>query len=46
MGRNVREIIRILQALQFAETTGMGAPAGWAPGRPGIKRDWDLVGKI
>jgi len=46
VGRNVKEIIRILQALQFTEASGLGAPAGWVPGRPGIKRDWDLVGKI
>lgn len=46
VGRNVREIIRILQALQFTEATGLGAPAGWMPGEPGIRRDWDLVGKI
>jgi len=28
VGRNVREIIRVLQALQFTEVTGLGAPAG------------------
>lgn len=46
VGRNVKEIIRILQALQFNEATGLGAPAGWRPGEPGIRTDWDLVGKI
>lgn len=46
VGRNVDEIIRVLQALQFSEASGLGAPAGWAPGQPGIKRSWDMVGKI
>jgi peroxiredoxin (alkyl hydroperoxide reductase subunit C) len=46
VGRNADELIRILQALQFTESTGLGAPAGWQPGDPGIPRDWALVGKI
>lgn len=46
VGRNADEILRILQALQFTEATGLGAPAGWEPGDPGIQRDWNLVGKI
>lgn len=46
VGRNVKEIIRVLQALQFTDATGLGAPAGWVPGQPGIRTDWDLVGKI
>ena len=46
VGRNVEEIIRVLQALQFTGATGLAAPAGWVPGQSGIKRDWELVGKI
>jgi len=46
VGRNVDEIIRVIQALQFTQATGLGAPAGWEPGNPGIERDWELVGKI
>lgn len=46
VGRNVHELIRIMQALQFTEETGLGAPAGWVPGKPGLELDWDLVGKI
>lgn len=46
VGRNVMEIIRVLQALRFTEATGLAAPAGWMPGQPGIQRDWDMVGRI
>jgi len=46
VGRNVTEIIRILQALRFNEATGLAAPAGWMPGQPGIQRDWNMVGRI
>ena len=46
VGRNVDEIIRVIEALQFTERTGLGAPAGWQPGDPGIERSWELVGEI
>ncbi len=46
VGRNVGEIIRVIQALQFEEATGLGVPAGWQPGDPGIRRDFSAVGKI
>lgn len=46
VGRNVDEIIRVIEALQYTEATGLGAPAGWLPGQAGIRRDWDMVGKI
>lgn len=46
VGRNVAEIIRVIQALQFAGATGLGAPAGWVPGQPGVRRDWEMVGRI
>lgn len=46
VGRNVAEIIRVIQGLQFEAATGLGVPAGWQPGMPGIKRDFSLVGTI
>jgi peroxiredoxin (alkyl hydroperoxide reductase subunit C) len=46
VGRNIWEIIRILQGIQYGEATGEGVPAGWEPGMPGIKRDFKMVGTI
>lgn len=46
VGRNVDEIIRVIEGLQFEEATGLGVPAGWQPGMPGIKRDFAMVGRI
>lgn len=46
VGRNVSEIIRIIQGLQFEASTGLGIPADWRPGMPGIQRDFAYVGKI
>lgn len=46
VGRNIYELLRIFLALQFAERTGLGAPANWRPGQPGVARDWENVGKI
>lgn len=46
VGRNVWEIIRTLQGIQYGEATGEGAQAGWEPGDPGLKRDFRKVGTI
>ncbi len=49
VGRNVEELIRMIQAIRFTDDTGLGAPAGWRPGElgePGLSTDWDMVGKI
>lgn len=46
VGRNVEEIIRTLQGLQYGEASGEGVPAGWQPGMPGIKREFSKAGKI
>lgn len=46
VGRNVDQIIRVIQGLQFEEATGLGVPGGWQPGMPGIKRDFAMVGRI
>ena len=45
VGRNVDEIIRIIQGLQYNRLTGQGVPAGWMPGQPGISKEWEYVGK-
>lgn len=46
VGRNIDEIIRVIQGLQYEELTGLGVPAGWVPGQPGIRRDFSRVGTI
>ncbi|CAA7600236.1 peroxiredoxin [Acididesulfobacillus acetoxydans] len=46
VGRNVPEIIRVIQGLQFEAATGLGVPADWQPGMPGIHRDFAYTGKI
>ena len=46
VGRNVKEIVRTLEGIQYGEATGEGVPAGWKPGMPGIRRDFNLVGTI
>lgn len=35
-GRNIDEILRFIQALQFTDRTGLNTPANWQPGWPGI----------
>lgn len=37
IGRNIDEIIRIIDAVQFFETHGEVCPAGWQKGHPGMK---------
>lgn len=46
VGRNIDEIIRVIEGLQYEEATGLGVPAGWQPGLPGIKRDFSMAGRI
>ncbi|CCO09065.1 AhpC/TSA family protein [Desulforamulus hydrothermalis Lam5 = DSM 18033] len=46
VGRGVEEIIRVIQGLQYEAATGLGVPAGWQPGMPGIKREFSMVGRI
>lgn len=46
VGREIDEIIRIIQALQFEKSTGLAVPAEWHPGMPGIERDFNMVGRI
>ena len=47
IGRNIKEIIRKLQAAKFVrENKGQVCPASWEPGKKTLKPCMDLVGKI
>lgn len=46
VGRNVYEILRIIQGVQYGRSTGEGVPANWVPGNPGIIRDPKYIGRI
>lgn len=46
VGRNVAEIIRVIQGLIYEEATGLGVPAYWEPGKTGILKDFKFVGKV
>lgn len=46
VGRNVAEIIRVIQGLLYEEASGLGVPAYWQPGMQGILRDFKFTGKI
>jgi len=37
LGRNVDEMLRVVDALQFTEEHGEVCPAGWQPGDAGMK---------
>jgi len=39
IGRNTREVLRVLQALQFSKAHGEVCPADWEPGRETMKPD-------
>lgn len=39
LGRNVDEMIRMVDALQFTEENGEVCPAGWNKGKKGMKPD-------
>lgn len=39
LGRNIDEAIRMVDALQFFEQNGEVCPAGWSPGKAGMKPD-------
>lgn len=36
LGRDIDELLRMVDALQFHETEGEVCPAGWAKGKPGM----------
>ncbi|RIW38497.1 peroxiredoxin [Bacillus salacetis] len=46
VGRNIYEILRLLQGIQYSCETGKGVPANWMPGNPGIAKGANLIGKI
>jgi peroxiredoxin 2/4 len=37
LGRDMDELLRMIDAVQFLETSGHVCPAGWAPGKAGMK---------
>lgn len=46
VGRNAYELLRLMQGIQYGRQTGLGVPANWVPGMPGIQRDFSKVGTI
>ncbi|MBM6618967.1 redoxin domain-containing protein [Bacillus sp. RD4P76] len=46
VGRNVYEILRIIQATQYHRKTGEVVPANWLPGQQGIERNPDYIGRL
>lgn len=46
VGRNAYEILRLIQGIQFGRSTGLGVPANWMPGMPGLRRDITRAGTI
>jgi peroxiredoxin (alkyl hydroperoxide reductase subunit C) len=45
LGRNIDEMIRMVDALQFTEEHGEVCPAGWNKGKEGIKASPDGIAK-
>jgi len=45
VGRNLHELVRLFEAIQYNQQTGLGVPANWTPGQPGIRRDIANAGK-
>ncbi|MBI5448238.1 MAG: peroxiredoxin [Gammaproteobacteria bacterium] len=45
IGRNIDELLRIVDALQFTEEHGEVCPAGWQKGAPGMKATIDGVAR-
>ena len=39
LGRNIDEMLRMIDALQFVEENGEVCPAGWSKGKKGMKAD-------
>ena len=48
VGRNVNETFRQVQAFQLVRESkgGEATPSGWQPGKPTLKPDIELVGKV
>lgn len=45
LGRNVDELLRLIDALEFHETHGEVCPAGWTKGKTGIKPTTEGIAK-
>lgn len=45
VGRNIDEIVGIVEALQYNKKTNLAIPANWKSGEAGIERDWNMIGK-
>lgn len=45
LGRNIDEMLRMIDALQFSEEHGEVCPAGWNKGKPGMKGSTEGVAK-
>ncbi len=46
VGRNPKELLRQIKALQHTRATGEVTPSGWEPGDKTLKPGPDLVGKV
>jgi peroxiredoxin (alkyl hydroperoxide reductase subunit C) len=45
LGRNIDEMLRMVDALQFTEEHGEVCPAGWSKGKPGMDASTEGVAK-
>jgi peroxiredoxin (alkyl hydroperoxide reductase subunit C) len=45
LGRNIDEMLRMVDALQFTEEHGEVCPAGWSKGKPGMGASTEGVAK-
>ncbi|MBM7662731.1 peroxiredoxin (alkyl hydroperoxide reductase subunit C) [Bacillus mesophilus] len=46
VGRNIYEILRLIQGIQHRRRTGEVVPANWSLGQQGIKRNSRYIGRI
>ncbi len=46
LGRNIEELLRLIDALEFHEKHGEVCPAGWTKGKTGIKPTTDGIAKF
>jgi NADH-dependent peroxiredoxin subunit C len=46
VGRNVYEVLRLIQALHYHRKTGEVMPANWSLGQKGITRNLRYIGRI
>ena len=46
LGRNVDEILRVIDAIQFNEKNGEVCPANWTEGQKTLKPSAKMVGKV